>query len=202
MLENLNHSLFLLINATPETSHAMITAATFAAKYLVLLFPVVAAGFWLRGTPENMVRQRRAVCKSAIALLIGFAASWIIGTLWPHARPFAEPFGHSFLDHAPTASFPSNHGIIVFTFALGCLFWCNVRAGLLLMIPALIVAWSRVFLGVHWPVDMLGAFITVLIACALTELLWSLFGPALQNRLQALYRHCFAMPIRKGWVQG
>ncbi|MCG6395844.1 hypothetical protein K6U71_15675, partial [Vibrio alginolyticus] len=61
MLENLNHSLFLLINATPETSHAMITAATFAAKYLVLLFPVVAAGFWLRGTPENMVRQRRAV---------------------------------------------------------------------------------------------------------------------------------------------
>ena len=70
------------------------------------------------------------------------------------------------------------------------------------MIPALIVAWSRVFLGVHWPVDMLGAFITVLIACALTELLWSLFGPALQNRLQELYRHCFAVPIRKGWVQG
>ena len=68
--------------------------------------------------------------------------------------------------------------------------------------PALIVVWSRVFLGVHWPVDMLGAFITVLIACALTELLWSLFGPALQNRLQVLYRHCFAMPIRKGWVQG
>lgn len=75
MLENLNHSLFLLINATPETSHAMIIAATFAAKYLVLLFPVVAAGLWLRGTPENMARQRRAVCKSAIALLIGFAAS-------------------------------------------------------------------------------------------------------------------------------
>lgn len=201
VLENLNHSLFLLINATPETPHSAIVLATLAAKYLVLLFPLVAAGYWLCGAPDNMPRQRRFVCKSAVTLLIGLTLSWIIGTLYPHARPFAEPFGYSFLEHAPTPSFPSNHGIIVFTFTLSCLFWGNLRTGLLLLIPALIVAWSRVFLGVHWPVDMLGALITVLIACALTELLWSRFGQPLQNLLQSLYRRCFALPIRKGWVQ-
>ena len=112
----------------------MIIAATFAAKYLVLLFPVVAWGTGCGERRRIWPASAALSAKSAIALLIGFAASWIIGTLWPHARPFAEPFGHSFMIMHRRPHSRAITALLCLHFALGCLFWCNVRAGLLLMI--------------------------------------------------------------------
>ena len=103
--------------------------------------------------------------------------------------------------HAPDDSFPSDHGTVIFTFALAFLFWHRLWSGALLMVVAAAIAWSRVYLGVHWPLDMVGGFLVGLIGCVSAAILWSLVGQVLYRGLSRVYHVLFAIPIRKGWVR-
>lgn len=201
MLENLNYSLFYWINATPASPQWAIVLATFIAKDMILLVPALAAAMWLWGPRRQVDARRHLVLKMAMAIAFSLALSWVVGHLFPHARPFAVGAGYNFLHHAADDSFPSDHGTVAFTFGLAFFFWHRRWSGALLLVVAGMIAWSRVYLGVHWPLDMLGGFLAALSGCLSAQLVWTLFGEPLYRRLRRLYRICFALPIRKGWVR-
>ena len=197
MLENINYALFALINATPSSSWWAIEVATFIAKDLIIIVPLLVVALWLWGP-----NQRQLVFKVMLALALSLSISWVIGHLFPHDRPFVDGVGYNFLHHAAGDSFPSDHGTVIFTFALAFLFWHRVWSGALLLVIASAIAWSRVYLGVHWPLDMLGGLLAGMCGCLGAQLLWQSGGHGLYQRLQRLYRLCFSLPIRKGWVRG
>lgn len=197
MLENINYALFALINATPSSSWWAIEVATFIAKDLIIIVPLLVVALWLWGP-----NQRQLVFKVMLALALSLSISWVIGHLFPHDRPFVDGVGYNFLHHAADDSFPSDHGTVIFTFALAFLFWHRVWSGALLLVIASAIAWSRVYLGVHWPLDMLGGLLAGMCGCLGAQLLWQSGGHALYQWLQRLYRLCFSLPIRKGWVRG
>lgn len=201
MLEALNHQWFLLINATADSPLWALQLADFFAERLILIAPLLVAALWLWGPRHALDKQRTLAVKCALALAISMTLSWFIGHLFPHSRPFASGFGHNFLHHAADNSFPSDHGTASFTFAIAFLLWHRVWSGILLFIGAMAIAWSRVYLGVHWPLDMFGALCTALCGCLLTQMLWTYGGERLQQKLYRAYRICFAVPIRKGWVR-
>ena len=184
MLENINYALFALLNATPASPQWAIEVAIFIAKDLILIVPL------------------QMVFKLMLALTISLTVSWAIGHLYPHDRPFVAGVGYNFLHHAADDSFPSDHGTVSFTFALAFLFWHRLWSGALLMALAAAIAWSRVYLGVHWPLDMVGGLLAGMCGCLGAALIWHTVGPALYRQLQRLYRLCFSLPIRKGWVRG
>ncbi|EPG4813934.1 TPA: undecaprenyl-diphosphate phosphatase [Klebsiella aerogenes] len=197
MLENINYALFALINATPASSWWAIEVATFIAKDLIIIVPLLVVALWLWGP-----NQRQLVFKVMLALALSLSISWVIGHLFPHDRPFVDGVGYNFLHHAADDSFPSDHGTVIFTFALAFLFWHRVWSGALLLVIASAIAWSRVYLGVHWPLDMFGGLLAGMCGCLGAQLLWQSGGHGLYQRLQRLYRLCFSLPIRKGWVRG
>ncbi|MBC9894004.1 undecaprenyl-diphosphate phosphatase, partial [Salmonella enterica subsp. enterica serovar Panama] len=123
MLENLNNSLFYFINATPDSAQWTISLAIFIAKDLINIVPLLAVVLWLWGPRDRVCAQRQLIVKIGIALIISLAVSWTMGHLFPHDRPFVDHIGYNFLHHAADDSFPSDHGTVIFTFALAFLFW-------------------------------------------------------------------------------
>ncbi|BCU56276.1 undecaprenyl-diphosphate phosphatase [Enterobacter kobei] len=201
MLEDLNYTLFAWMNATPDSPAWLIQAAILIARDLINIVPLLAVVLWLWGPRDQLCAQRQLVIKMGMAIVVSLTVSWVMGHVFPHDRPFVDGVGYNFLHHAPDDSYPSDHGTVAFTFALAFLFWHRLWSGTVLMGVALLIAWSRVYLGVHWPLDMLGGLLVGISGCLSAQMLWQAFGQSLYAALQRAYRLCFAIPIRKGWVR-
>ena len=201
MSDHLNLYLFSLLNASAGLHGWPLLAALFAAKWLILLAPLGLAALWVGGDAPD----RQAAVRAGLAALCGLAASALIGMLWFHPRPFMAGVGHTFMQHAPDSSFPSDHATIMFSVALVLAFSRAPharRVGTLLLPLSLVVAWSRVYLGVHYPLDMAGA---LLVAACMAVLVNSRVGAAvcaaLVHVMETAYRRLFAAPIARGWLR-
>lgn len=91
--------------------------------------------------------------------VLSFVIVHIIRFLYFRPRPFAQYPIDSLISHEPTASFPSMHAAMAFTIAFA-IFTINKKSGAIILVIALMTAFSRVFTGVHFPFDVLfGAFL-------------------------------------------
>lgn len=197
-MENLNHSLFLWLNAAEHPPALALALALFCAKYLILALPLLLTLGWLRGHQAT----RQAMLAAAVAAGLGLAVSGLIGQWWPQPRPFVQGLGHALLAHAATASFPSNHLTLWWSVALTLVLHPVTRSlGAGLALWGLPMAWARIYVGVHFPLDMLGA---ALLALAMALLVRFVFAGALlrlYELLQPLHQRLLAPCIRRGWVR-
>jgi len=196
-IETINRAIFLALNATPATPHGLVALGIFIANDAILLAPIVLVCLWLMGGDERRELALRACAAGFLALGI----NQLIGLAWYHPRPFAIGLGHTFLPHAPDSSFPSDHATLLSALAFTFLYGGKRQSGLLMLIVDLAVAWARVFIGVHFPFDMLGAAVVAWFACLLAKPLWMISGPFATQALIALYRKLLALPIKWGWLR-
>lgn len=201
MIERLNRELFLLMNATADSQAWAIQFATWLARDLIFIVSLLALVLWLWDSRRAVPQQRVLVMKVTLAIALSLALSWLLGQLFLHPRPFVEGLGLNLLHHAPDESWPSDHDTVIFTFALAFLYWHRLWSGAVMMVIACAIAWSRVYLGVHWPLDMLGSLLVGMVACLSVDILWSYIGARCQALMLRAWRVCFAIPIRKGWVR-
>lgn len=94
-----------------------------------------------------------------VALVIAIAMSYTVGLVAFRPRPFMIGLGNALIDHRPNSSFPSNHGlafavcaIVLFLLRRTAMAWIATGLGI-------VVAWSRIYVGVHYPLDMAGSIV-------------------------------------------
>ncbi|NIF26739.1 phosphatase PAP2 family protein [Pantoea sp. Tr-811] len=197
-LEALNRTLYLLINGNADTPHGLVQFAIAIGAGLMYLLPVLLLGLWLWGSHG----QRSLVLKAALVTLIALFANLAIGTIWPHPRPFMLGLGHAWMAHAANASFPSDHMTIFTCIGLTLLLGGVAGWGVVVLLAGLGVAWARVFLGVHFPLDMLGAVVVSLLVYAAFTPVWRRIGLPVTGVVERLYRSLMAKPIKAGWLRG
>ena len=155
----LNHQLLLMIYAGAHPAAWQMWLGTFAAKYLCYLFPLVLIYQAIR------YRERRALAiVTFIALLLALSTSQLIQDFFPTNRPFVDGLVTNLLPHAANGSFPSDHMLLTCTIAFGFIFGRVYRLGFFLLVLAVVVGWGRIYMGLHYPLDVLGSFVLALIA--------------------------------------
>lgn len=173
-IEAFNELLFLMINGTPTTPGWLVGTALVLADYLIWIIPLILVVMWLSGDD----RQREVAIRSCCVTLLALGANQVIGFIWQHPRPFMIGLGHTFLQHAPDSSFPSDHATVFSSIALTALFGRMWRTGCMVLVTGIAVAWARVFLGVHFPLDMIGAVAVSCVAYVIIMPLRKAAGPA------------------------
>lgn len=196
-LSELNLSLFSWINASPEASNTSIHFAIFIANDLLYCMILLFAWFWLRGNYDTKKQILKAFIFTSIAILI----SQCISHVYYHQRPFVMEVGRTLIYHAPNGSFPSDHMLIFSSIAFSYLFSAQRKLGIFLLIMAWLVAWSRVYLGVHFPLDMLGAFLLAFALNFFGLKLWNLYKDKIMQWALTIHFYLFKPLIQKGYIK-
>ncbi len=132
----------------------MLAASRFLAEDLVWALPPPFVVVWLRCS----IAWRHALTDAALAAALALGIGAIIGLVWPHPRPFALGLGHRLIPHAADASFPSDHLTLIWSVAASWGLHRRQRAAAAAVFAAgVAVAWARIYVGVHIPLDVAGA---------------------------------------------
>jgi len=104
------------------------------------------------------------------AILARFGVVELIRFFWARPRPFIENNVNLLINEVSGPAFPSGHA--TFYFALSFVVYkYNKKAGILFFVASFLISISRVFVGVHWPSDILaGAVIGVFAGWLITKL--------------------------------
>ena len=154
----MNEALLDGINGLAGNSSIADSLGRFAAEDLlfVLCGLLAVAGCW-----EFAHRRQRAFAIAALAVVataVGVGVAVGLGHAWFEARPFvADADTVRLIPHGADASFPSDHAVVAAALAtIGTLAWR--RFALLFLAMAGFVGVARVYVGVHYPLDVVAGW--------------------------------------------
>lgn len=144
-------------------------------KIMVDLSKYGREAVWIGVTALLFVFGKKDGRKAAVLLTVAFLILIPLGTILKseidRARPVPLSSDHVLLPNETDPSFPSGHAVIVSAGATILLLRFNrgkqVVASIILTIEAALVAYSRVYVGVHYPLDVFaGILLGTGVACA------------------------------------
>lgn len=138
----------------------------FCARYLIIvMFAAVLVRVFVAVRRPNS-RDFAALLEAAdvravIAGVLAFVGNWVFSLFVFRPRPFVALLDAHRLIPVPLSShaFPSSHSSVAFALAFSMLF-VDIPFGLTLLVCAAAVALGRVYVGVHYPFDVIvGIFV-------------------------------------------
>ncbi len=165
---NMDYDLYKAINGLSGGSFADGLFKLLATDLPAVLVGLVALAFlipWSRLRHERRSGAVLATASAGLALLVNQPIAHLVDRARPYVgHPHAA---HLLISRSPDPSFPSDHATGAFALAFGIWLY-DRRLGRLLLAIATILAFSRVYVGAHYPGDVIaGAFIGIAVAAVL-----------------------------------
>jgi undecaprenyl-diphosphatase len=148
---SLDYSLFHAVNGLAGRSSALDALMVASAKCLPFVFALALVALWLSWRPRN----QRGAFLAGVSALVALGIGQLIGKALPRPRPYLSHTVNQLIPPSLDTSFPSDHAIL--GFAVAVMVWkYNRRAEAALLVLATLMAIARVFVGAHYPGDVLG----------------------------------------------
>ncbi|MBE7123230.1 undecaprenyl-diphosphatase [Bacillus cereus] len=153
----MNYTVFQWINNFAGSSKLLDTlmiAITNSVPYVAILFMLI---LWFNnGKKENAMRKQYTVLYTTLSVSIALLVNVIIHAVYYHPRPFITHHVNQLVPHAADSSFVSDHSVLVFSIAFVFILR-GEKLKYIALIWAILVGVSRMYVGVHYPLDILGA---------------------------------------------
>lgn len=162
----MNYWLFSLINDMANQSIVLDALMIVISKIVPYIYIFILAGLYMQGFRTRNFKLRGESFATGVLFLICLLGSFILGSMFYENRPFVDHTVVLIVNHAADASFPSDHAVGTMALACGILYY-RWNLGTWMVYGSILVGISRVFVGNHYPGDILGAFILVWILTAL-----------------------------------
>jgi len=176
MDQGLNWHLARALNGWAGHFPAVDAAAALVANDLIFLSVLVVAAWWF--LPSSDDAGKRAALATVGAVVVGQVVNLVIGHFVFVPRPFVAHQVLLLVDAARDSSFPSDHATAAFSVATAALLW-RMPGRRLLLAGAVLIALARVYVGAHYPAD-------VLVGAGLGAM-WTMLAFRLDVRLSPLY---------------
>lgn len=155
IFKELNISLFNSVNSFAKENPVIDQLAIFLAEDLNTVF--ISFLVFLLVTQWKIYNLTFA--KALVIVLFSLLLSDIIEFFYHHPRPFQLDLGHKLIGHGSSSSFPSQHTLTIVIIAFSYLLAGFKKIGIIGLIFSAIVGLARVFVGVHFPFDVIGSFV-------------------------------------------
>lgn len=171
----MNYELFQVINnlagISPILDQFMIYIVKFSAPIMaILVATLLGLGLYTKDKELTMNSIH-----TILLLGITLAIHQVIGFFYVEPRPFVSHTVNLLLVHSADPSFPSTHAMGMSAIALS-LFAVYKRLGSILIALTLLTGFAKIFVGHHYPIDIIDGFI-------ITYVLFLLYNKLLKQRI-------------------
>lgn len=183
-LKDLNDDSFMFVNAMARHTAWMHVELADYAKYGVVLFALALFGAALYSR-RHEPRSLAATAWGGIGTLLAVALNQPLGRAFHEARPYVHhPHALMLVDRSTDFSFPSDHAVMAGAVAAG-VFLVSRRLGAVVAVLAVAMAFTRVYVGAHYPADVLAGLV---FGAAVVLLGWLVVRRPLTRLAEALRR--------------
>lgn len=144
----------------------MIGLSTLGVQLLVLC---VAGQWWLKPARTH---TRHVLISTGFAFLLGLALNQLILLFVHRMRPYDAGLTQLLIAPSGDYSFPSDHATASFAIAAGFLVHRFYRRGTIFLVAAILIAFSRVYVGIHYASDVAGGAVTGAVAAMIVRRLY------------------------------
>lgn len=175
----MDQSIFLFIHGLAEKNRFLDWLGILLADYLA--YVLILAAIYLIFSQKEWRRRYQTLSFIILTLVLSRGLlTEIIRYFYYRPRPFMVFDFTPLVNHDTAAAFPSGHAAIYFALAICVFYLINRTWGWRFLVAALLMGGARIFVGVHWPLDILGGLLVALISFLVVKRLFKGLTPALK----------------------